>query len=116
MLDTITMNTEEIPGNQYLELNKHIMEIEKICRANLIPMLITYVNPVTEVYVNRVITPKNIGIELKNDKISKLNVGLNDDFSIKVNKNDPKDFIGDMFDSVITDFDHINKKGGFNEK
>lgn len=98
------MQEEEKVFNCYQELNMHIHEIEKICIANKIPILITYANPVTEEYANKVITPKFLGIEMEDDKISKLNVALNRNFSIKVKNNSPEAFTGDIVGSIIDEF------------
>lgn len=93
-----------VKENVYPKLNEKIAEIGRLCRINKIPILITYVNPDTEQYTNEVVTPKTLDIELKNDKISKLNVALNNNFSIKINNKNPKDFAGDVIGSIIDEF------------
>lgn len=100
-LTQTTQDTENVAYDCYLEINKHIAEIEKICRVHSIPMLVTYANPITEQYISDVITPKSLGIELSVDKISKLNMALNNNFSIKIQNNDPKSYAGELFESII---------------
>lgn len=96
--ETTELTTEE---SCYREINKSIITIEKICRANNIPLFVTYVDPKSGEYVSKVITPKSLDIDLNEDKISKFNLALNNDFSIIIKDNSPKSYAGDLMGSII---------------
>lgn len=104
------MATEFLDEKVYENLDAILNEVMDYCLVHKIPFFVTYAKEKEQgeiEYQKRMVTPSNVGKQEKiygeNDKISKFNVALNNNFEIRVKKPNPNIFAGDVFEQLIED-------------
>lgn len=97
------MKQIEYEPQVFEELNKKLNDIAEFCLMNRIPIFMLYAREEngTTKYVNNVITPINVNVHLSDDRITKYNASLNENFQLKIKRNNPATYAGDVFDSIL---------------
>lgn len=97
------MKQVEYDSQTFEELNEKLNDIADFCFMHRIPIFMLYAkeeNGATK-YVNNVVTPMNVDVHLSDDKITKYNASLNENFQLKIKRNNPTTYAGDLFDSIL---------------
>jgi hypothetical protein len=102
----VSMENKEI----FDTIHQKAKELRDFCLLHKIPMMITVAREEEDetVYESEILTPTQLGVNLSDDRISKLNVAFTNGFCIRI-KDDKLDNLAvgsafsDMMDAIVDD-------------
>ena len=95
--------TKDNPGNIEEIITSALDELTKTCLDLNVPFFATvgYESNSKTKYINRAVTPIELGVNLTDDKITKYAASLNESFVLKIKSQENNTVSGDMFGDIV---------------